>query len=190
MSEPAQPAAQPVHPPAVRNKRKLQQPATHTRQLTIQQPAVAAINAGKPAGLDSAQPRSAEPTIDLPGDAAEVVEAPAKAPAKKSKALSRSHRQSMSGGDSPTADEAVLANESLRADTPAGARAAAGNSPWGAGQREVRVLVALGGMHSHEQQACMTKLAKIGVSCISHKQCPRCLLTFPLYAFRQGACCS
>ena len=174
VSEPAQPAAQPVHPTAAKNKRKLQQPVTHTRQLTTQQPAVAAIKADKPAGLDTTQPRSAGPKAGLPGDAAEAVGAPAKAPARKSKALPRSRRQSMSGGDSPSGEEAVLANESTRADTPAGARAAAGNSPWGTGQREERALVALGGMHSNEQQACMNKLAKIGVSCISHKQCPRC----------------
>ena len=179
-SEPAQTAAQPVHPTAAKNKRKLQQPATHTQQLTTQQPAVPAINAGKPAGRDTTQPRSGDPRANLSGETAEALEAPAQAPAKvhakKSKAVPRSHRQSMSGGDSPTDDEAVLANESTRADTPAGGRAAAGNSPWGAGQREERVLVALGGMHSHEQQACMAKLAKIGVSCISHKQCSRCLL--------------
>ncbi|KAL3154240.1 hypothetical protein ABBQ32_013740 [Trebouxia sp. C0010 RCD-2024] len=80
------------------------------------------------------------------------------------------------------AEQAVLAEEPIRADTPAGPRAEAGNCPGPkaaasatpcSGSKKARVMIALGSMHSCEQQAYSSKLAKIGVACVSHTQCPK-----------------
>ena len=55
---------------------------------------------------------------------------------------------------------------------PAGARANAGNSPWSASKKKAKAVLALGSMHTGEQQVYFSKLTKIGVTCVSHKQCP------------------
>lgn len=79
-------------------------------------------------------------------------------------------------------EQAVLAEEPTRADTPAGPQADAGTGPAGkaaasvtpcSGSKKSRVMIALGSMHTREQQAYSSKLAKIGVACVSHTQCPR-----------------
>ena len=49
----------------------------------------------------------------------------------------------------------------------------AGNSPWASGGSPERPLLVLGSMHTREQQANTAKLTKIGVPCLTHKQCPR-----------------
>ena len=107
---------------------------------------------------------------------------PAK-PAKPARAGGRSAKAGSSKNQQVSAEEeeqAVLAEEPTRADTPAGSRANAGNCPKApagctpcSASKKPRVVIALGSMHTHEQQAYSSKLARIGVACVSHTECPR-----------------
>ena len=147
-------------PSLAKPKRKLQRVDPHTRQLP------AKLAAGPAQATSAAQ---SEPWAQ--GKAARASSAnPVGLKSRSGKAALPVERHTSDD------EEAVLAGEPVRADTPAGVRAGAGSSPWSGGQRGEKTLVALGGMHTHEQQAYSSKLAKIGVQCVTHKQCPRCNL--------------
>ena len=149
-------------------KRKLQQSNTHTRDLLAKRSASDAhdSDAGQARPSAKASSQAATAGRGRPAKAAAAVARPTVGKSKPAKAVQREVTSDLDEED------AVLADEPSRADTSAGARAGAGSSPWSAGQRGEKLLLALGGMHTREQQACTSKLAKIGVACVSHKQCP------------------
>lgn len=151
--------------PASKPKRKLHPAETHMRRL---QPKTAAQQAPGTDAVPSTAPVLSE-------DASRKLAKPAQAGRRPAKAGSR--KQAVPSEDE---EQAVLAKAPIRADTPAGPRAnvgncpkpAAGCTPCSAGKKP-RVVIALGSMHTEEQQAYSSKLARIGVACVSHTQCPR-----------------
>ena len=151
--------------PASKPKRKLQPAQMHVSCL---QPKRSAPEAPGTAALPSA----------APAQASHASRKPAKpAPAGRSFAKAGSRNQKVPAEEE---EQAVLAEEPTRADTPAGPRADAGNCPKAvadctpcSASKKPRVVIALGSMHTHEQQAYSSKLARIGVACVSHPQCPR-----------------
>ena len=162
---PASPNVEPLKKP----KRKLQRADTHMRDA---QPKAAADPAG-----DGVLPISAPTASAAPSRKAAK---PVQARGRLVKTASRS--QQLLADEDVEAEEAVLAEEPIRADTPAGPRADAGsgpgskpstsNTPYSANKKP-RALVALGSMHTSEQQACSSQLANIGVAFVAHKQCSR-----------------
>lgn len=151
--------------PASKPKRKLQPAETHVRRL---QPKPAAQRAPDTGALPSAAPAQSE-------DARRKPVQPALAGRRSAKAGSRNQQV-----PAEEEEQAVLAEEPTRADMPAGPRADAGNCPKApagctpcSASKKPRVVIALGSMHTHEQQAYSIKLANIGVACVSHTQCPR-----------------
>ncbi|KAL3139869.1 hypothetical protein ABBQ38_004164 [Trebouxia sp. C0009 RCD-2024] len=142
-------------------KRKLHPPDTHLRGL---QPKPAAQQAAATDAVLHVGPVQSADT------------------ARKSAKPTHAGRKSAKTGRAEEDEQAVLAEEPIRADTPAGPGADAGNCPGPkaaasvtpcSGSKKARVMIALGSMHSREQQAYSIKLAKIGVACVSHTQCPR-----------------
>lgn len=151
--------------PASKPKRKLQPAETHIRRL---QPKPAAQQAPGTDALPSAAPAQSV-------DASRKPVKPAPAGGRCAKAGSRNQQV-----PAEEEEQAVLAEEPTRADTPAGPHADAGNCPKApagctpcSASKKPRVVIALGSMHTHEQQTYSSKLAKIGVACVSHTQCPR-----------------
>lgn len=165
-----QPILLPVSPTpqaeaATKPKRKLQPAETHMRG-TKAKPA-----ATKPADTDALPSVASAP-------ASRKSAKPAQAGRMSAKAANRS--QQLSDGDED--EQAVLAEEPTRGDTHAGLRADAGNCPAAkdaaacapcSASKQPRVMIALGSMHTRQQQAYSKKLIKIGVACVSHTQCPR-----------------
>ena len=151
--------------PASKPKRKLQPAETHMCRL---QPKPAAQEAP---GTD-ALPRAA------PAQSEDASRRPAKPALAKKRSAKAGNRNQQVPADEE--EQAVLAEEPIRADTPSGPQADAGNCPKAPAEytpcsasKKPRVVIALGSMHTQEQQAYSSKLAKIGVACVSHTQCPR-----------------
>lgn len=151
--------------PASKPKRKLHPAETHMRRL---QPKTAARQAPGTDAVPSAAPVPSQDASRKPAKPAQAGRRPAKPGSKNQPVPSEEEQQ------------AVLAQEPTRADIPAGPwansgncpKAAAGCAPCNAGKKP-RVMIALGSMHTQEQQAYSSKLARIGVACVSHTQCPR-----------------
>ena len=156
------PTPHPEPPSKAAAKRKLRPADTHLRGL---QPKPAA----QPAAAADALPQAA---LVQSADTGRKPVKPTQTGRRFAKAVSRAEED----------EQAVLAEEPVRADTPAGPWADAGNCPGSkaaasvtpcSGSKKGRVVFALGSMHTREQQAFSSKLAKIGVACVSHTQCPR-----------------
>lgn len=151
--------------PASKPKRKLQPAATHVPRLQLkaaaqQAPGTDAVPSAAPVQSEDASRKPAKP-----------------APAGGRSATAGSRNQQVPAEEE---EQAVLAGEPIRAATPAGPQADAGNCPEApagctpcSASKKPRVVIALGSMHTHEQQAYSSKLARIGVACVSHTQCPR-----------------
>lgn len=152
--------------PASKPKRKLHPAETHMGRL---QPKSAAQQAPATDAVPSTEQV-------LSKDASRKPAKPAQAGRRPAKAGSRSEAVPLE-----QEEQAVLAEAPTRADTPAGPRAntgncpkaAAGCTPCSSAGKKPRVVIALGSMHTQEQQAYSSKLARIGVACVSHAQCPR-----------------
>ncbi|KAL0031707.1 hypothetical protein WJX79_002272 [Trebouxia sp. C0005] len=115
--------------------------------------------------------------IMLPDVLVRDPEAPSAHPAKPKRKLQKVNTHTRKGKrarrhSSQDDEEAVLADEPIRSNTPAGARANAGNSPWSTSKKKGKAVLALGSMHTRDQQVYFSKLTKIGVPCVTHKQCP------------------
>ena len=151
--------------PASKPKRKLHPAEPHMRRL---QPKTAHQAPGTDA-LPSTEPVQSEDASRKPAKPAQAGRRPAKAGSRNQAVPAEEEEQ------------AVLAEEPIRGDTPAGPRgntgncpkAAAGCTPCSSAGKKPRVVIALGSMHTQEQQAYSSKLARIGVACVSHTQCPR-----------------
>lgn len=162
---PASPNLEPLKKP----KRKLQRADTHMLDV---RPKATAGSADADAVPDNAPKQSAARSRQAAK--------PSKAKGRAAKTASRS--QQLLADEGSEVEEAVLAEEPVRADTPAGPRADAGTGPASkpgisitpySASKKPKALVALGSMHTSEQQACSSQLAKIGVAFVTHKQCSR-----------------
>ncbi|KAA6423756.1 MAG: hypothetical protein FRX49_06327 [Trebouxia sp. A1-2] len=165
--DPEAPSAHPAKP-----KRKLQKVNTHTRDLQARPTASDALTASPAATAVLPSAHQAAARVRKSAKASSVASAAAKGKAAKAASAAAGKGKRARRHSSQDDEEAVLADEPIRSNTPAGARANAGNSPWSTSKKKGKAVLALGSMHTRDQQVYFSKLTKIGVPCVTHKQCP------------------